>query len=143
MKRVILTICLVLTLLVSGCGTLMHGSTQDITVTSNPPGAKITNQDYTCWIRTPGVMKLKRANSTILTARLFGYQEAKQKLQVGLSPWLLGNGVGWDTMLKVGYVPVVPVTAVLLAGDVSTGSVGTLSPNVVHFELVPRKVGIK
>lgn len=138
MKKKILTICLVLTSLVSGCGTLVHGPTQEVIVTSNPSGATITNTRYTCWIKTPGVMKLKRANSTTLTARLFGYKEAKQKVKVNLSPWLLGNGVGWDMVLNASYVPVVPVTVALLMGDMATGSVGTLSPNVIHFELVPR-----
>jgi len=143
MKNVILTICLVLVLLTSGCGTLMHGPTQEVVVTSNPPGATVTNTRYTCHIKTPGVMKLKRANSTILTARLFGYEEAKQKIQVGLSPWLLGNVAGWDTTLNIIYVPMIPVTTALLAGDMVTGSVGTLSPDAVHFELVPRKKRVR
>lgn len=137
MKKVICIICLMLALLVSGCGTLMHGPTQEVWVTSNPSGAKITNEDYTCWIRTPGVMKLKRANSTILKAKLFKYETQRQKLQVHWSPWLLGNGSGWDTMLNASYVPVVPVTIALLIGDMATGSVGTLLPAEVHFELEP------
>ena len=139
MKNVVLTICLMLVLLTGGCGTLMHGSTQEVAVTSNPPGAIVTNTDYTCWIKTPGVMVLDRANSTVLTARLFGHEDAKAKVKVSLSPWLLGNAAGWDMMLNVGYVPVVPVTVVLLVGDMATGSVGQLSPNTVHFELVSRE----
>jgi len=132
-----------LVVLASGCGTLTHGPMQKVYVTSSPPGATITNTRYTCWIKTPGVMVLERANSTILTARLFGYQEAKAKVKVSLSPWLLGNVVGWDTTLNIIYVPMIPTTAALLVGDMVTGSVGTLSPNTVHFELVPRKKRVR
>lgn len=134
MKRLLCIICL---MVISGCGTLMHGPTQEIIVTSNPPGATVTNTRYTCHIKTPGVMVLERANSTILTAKLWGYQTAKQEVKVSLSPWVFGDTAGYDMMLNTNYVPVAPVTIVLLVGDMTTGSVGTLSPNVVHFELEP------
>lgn len=139
MKRKICVICLVLILLVSGCGTLKHGSTQEVVVTSNPPGAKITNEDYTCWIRTPGIMKLKRANSTILTARLFKYETQKRKLQVHLSPWLAaGSGLGGWYAIGIFTEVHNPLRLVLVMGDIFTGSVGYLSPAKVHFELVSK-----
>lgn len=127
--------------LVCGCGTIMHGPYQEIKVTSNPPGATITNTEYTCWIKTPGVMKLKRANSTVLTARLYGYKEAKQKVRANISPWLAGNAAGYWSPTTF-FSNHVPAYYVLLMGDMATGSVGQLSPTEVHFELEPwdRKV---
>lgn len=122
MEKLLCTFCL---LLVCGCSTIAHGPYQDVVITSNPPGAIVTPIDYKCWVKTPGILKLERKNSTVLTARLRGYEDAKQKIQVKLSPWLLGNAVGW-------------IPSLLLL-DLSTGSLGVLSPTEVHFELVPKK----
>ena len=94
MKKVLSTICLMAILLIVGCGTLVHGPTQYIYVTSNPPGTIVTNTDYTAWIKTPDVIELKRANSTTLTAKLFGYETQKKKLQIHISPYLAGNVAG-------------------------------------------------
>lgn len=133
MKKVICTICL---LMLTGCSTIMNGPTQEIKVTSNPPGAIITTTAFE-WIKTPGTIKLPRANSTTLTANLFGYEEMKQEMKVSLSPWVAGNAVGqfypWTFMGQASGVVALTIL------DLSTGSIGTLSPAEVHFELVPKK----
>jgi len=135
----LINILTIISILLSGCGTIMHGPTQDIVVTSNPPGAVVTPTDYTCWVRTPGVISLKRSDSTILTARLMGYEDMKIKVNCTLTPWLLGNGafawydVQWWTGLDI------PLAGVLALGDLMTGSIGQLSPAKVHFELIPKK----
>ena len=135
MKKVPLIICLMLALLVSGCATIMNGSsTQDVFVTSRPPGAIVTTTSK--WIKTPGIFTLPRTKSIILTARLPGYEEAKQEIKSGLSPWTFGNGIGglcFGTAFH--FVPVIALTI----ADFSTGSTGELSPIDVHFKLVPKK----
>lgn len=135
MKKILCTICFLLILTI-GCGTIMHGPTQDIIVTSNPPGAIITTTTFE-WIKTPGIFKLPRANSTELTAELYGYEIAKQKIKCELTPWIFGNAVGefypWTFMHQASG------GGALTIFDLSTGSVGILSPTEVHFELVPKK----
>ena len=128
------TICL---LLIGGCGTIMHGPTQDVLVTSDPPGAIVTTTTFE-WIKTPGTFKLPRANSTTLTANLYGYETAKQELKCELTPWIFGNAAGEfypGTFIHIYLIPSVALTIV----DLSTGSVGMLSPTEVRFELVPKK----
>ena len=135
MKKVPLIICLMLALLSSGCATIMNGSsTQDIFVTSKPPGAIVTTT--TKWIKAPGIFTLPRTKSTTLIARLPGYEEMEQEIKSGLSPWIFGNGIGglcFGTVFN--FMPV----AILTIVDFSIGSTGELSPTEVHFELVPKK----
>ena len=136
MKKVTCIICFLLTL-TNGCGTIMHGPTQDISVTSNPSGAIVTTTTFE-WIKPPGILKLPRANSTELTAELYGYETAKQKLKCELTPWLFGNAAGefyTGTFIQVYMIPSVALTIV----DLTTGSIGVLSPTEVHFELVPKE----
>lgn len=124
MKKVM---CLVSVLLVGGCATIMNGPTQEITVTSDPPGAIVTPTDYKCWIKTPGIITLDRNNNTVLTARLYGYKDAKQEISWGISPWAFGN-------LVVLQYPWAIVGCQFADAD----SIGNLSPNEVHFELIKK-----
>ena len=142
MRNLLITICLVAILLIAGCGTLTHGPYQEVMVTSDPPGAIITNQDYTCHIKTPGIMKLKRANSTVLTAKLFQYETQKKKLQVHISPFILGDGAGlWYTVQT--FTRDANGGAILLIGDMTTGSIGYLTPDSIHFVFEPDKGRIR
>ena len=115
--------------MLTGCSTVMNGPTQDIVVTSNPPGAIVTTTTFE-WIRTPGTFKLPRANSTTLTANLYGYETAKQEIKCGLSLWPIGEAIG-ELWICSGLA--------LTTFDLSTGSVGQLTPAEVHFELVSNK----
>lgn len=136
MNRIMYITCFLL-ILTNGCGTIMHGPTQDISVTSNPPGAIVTTTTFE-WIKTPGTFKLPRANSTQLKAELYGYETAKQKLKCELTPWIFGNAAGEfypGTFIQIHLIPSIALTIV----DLSTGSVGQLTPSEVHFELVSKK----
>lgn len=122
--------CIFLALLMlAGCSTIVNGPTQDIVVTSNPPGATITPTDYKCWVKTPGIITLDRTNSTILTARLYGYEDSKQEIKCELS-----------------LCPIVTATTELLIYpgliftmlDCNTGSIGHLTPTEIHFELISK-----
>lgn len=137
MRKVICIICLLLLVLViGGCATIMHGPTQKIRVTSNPPGATVTTTTFE-WIKTPGTFELSRSNSTELTANLYGYETTKQKIKCGLSLWIFGDAVGgfypWTILGIEPYIT-------LMIVDFSTSSVGTLSPTEVHFEMVKKKI---
>lgn len=122
--------------MLAGCSTVMHGPTQDILVTSNPSAAIVTATDYGRLVKTPGIITLKRNNSAVLTARLSGYEDAKQEIKSELSLWIFGNGVGsFYGGTVYNWLPMIALTIV----DFSTGSAGMLSPTEVHFELVPKK----
>lgn len=125
-RIVMLTICLIM---LAGCSTVMNGPTQDIVVTSNPPGATIITTTFE-WIKTPGTFKLPRNNSTTLTANLYGYETAKQDINCELSLWPIVSAIG-----ELSIYPGLIFTTL----DLSTGSVGHLTPNEVHFELVSKK----
>jgi hypothetical protein len=113
----------------------MNGPNQNIVVTSNPPGAIVTTAAGE-WIKTPDTFKLPRAKSTVLTARLVGYEDAEQKIKNELSLWMFGNGAGsFYAGTVYNWLPAIALTII----DFSTGSAGVLSPTEVHFELVPKK----
>lgn len=135
MKKVLCTICLIAISLIAGCATVMNGSsTQDVFVTSRPSGAIVTTTSGKR-IKTPDIFKLPRTNSTILTARLSGYENAEQKIKSELSLWIFGNGAGGALIgTAFNFMPVIALTIV----DFTTGSLGVLSPAEVHFELVPK-----
>ena len=132
MRNLLCTTCL---LLIGGCGTIMHGPTQDIVVTSNPPGATVTTTTFE-WIRTPGTFKLPRTKPTTLTARLSGYEDDKQEIKSELTLWVFGNTAG--SLYGGTFMNFLPVAALIIV-DFTTGSLGVLSPAEVHFELVPKE----
>jgi uncharacterized protein YceK len=134
MRKVTIIICLTAALLVSGCATIMNGPYQQIPVTSIPPGAIVTTTNYNSWVRTPGILKIERANSTILTARLDGYEPAKQKLEAKLSPWIFGNGAGTFSPRIIGAVNGILASLIV---DLASGSACELTPKEVHFKLIP------
>lgn len=128
-----LTITIYSLLMLAGCSTVMNGPTQDIVVTSNPPGATITPTDYKCWVKTPGIIALDRNQGTVLTARLYGYEDAKIKINWGISPWAFCNMIA---LQHPGSIAGSQLTGAVWAADAD--SIGNLSPDKVHFELVPK-----
>lgn len=124
----------ILLMICSGCGTVTHGPTQEIIVTSDPMGATVTPTDYKCWVKTPGILELDRNHGTVLTARLEGYEDCKVELKWGVSPWAFFNMIALQYPESEAGCQLLGVT---WAADAD--SIGNLSPNEVHFELVPKK----
>jgi hypothetical protein len=89
----------------SGCGTITQGTSQDITLTSNPSGAHCDltrkGEHVATLDRTPGVVKVdKTKHDILLTCTLSGYQDASANLESGYGAGtfgniLLGGGIGW------------------------------------------------
>jgi len=134
MKKTIFAICL----LIGGCSTITNGPTQEIAVTSDPPGAIITTTNFE-WIKTPGILNLPRKNSTILTANLFGYKTAKKELKCSFNPLIAGDAVGQYYPRSFLLQPDGGVALFMLDMMASDGAIGLLSPTRVHFDLVPKK----
>ncbi len=131
MKNLIIT----LLLFVSGCATIVQGPYQEIKVTSDPPGAVVTDTAFMAWTITPGVLNLKRCDPTTLTATLYGYEDEKIELKSSISPFIAGNAAGelYPWLLFDLYPGIVT-----LIFDLSTGSPFELSPKECHFVMRPK-----
>jgi hypothetical protein len=89
----------------SGCGTITQGTSQDIAIISNPPGAQcnVTREGQTVatLLKTPGSVKVdKTKHDMMLTCNLAGYQPASANLESGygigtFGNIILGGGIGW------------------------------------------------
>ena len=73
-----------------GCATIIHGSTQEIQLSSAPDAAEI-------WIdgsrmgTTPTTVTLKRSGTFLVTMKKEGYKEATVKIEGSTSAWIIGN----------------------------------------------------
>ena len=75
---------------VSGCATIVTGKYQDISVTSDPPGAKVTAGDGMS-ITTPCTLKLARNQRCTLIAEYPGEEPQQQKAQTPGAGLVLGQ----------------------------------------------------
>ena len=91
-------------LMLSGCATIVNGSTQSVTVSTDPPGAscKLSRQDETLGAvpMTPGSVQVSKSkNDMVVTCEKPGYQTAvvSKSPSFGGATFgniLLGGGVG-------------------------------------------------
>ena len=110
----VLLLCSLVMLTGSGCCTIISGSTQDIPISSTPPGATVTADDGTS-ITTPGTLVLKRKTAHTLVAEYPGHEQQQKKLKKKLNNWVWGN------ILFGGIIG--------LAIDMVSGAVNELKPN--------------
>lgn len=107
--------------LLSACGTITQGTSQDITITSTPPGGHCDltrkGEHVASLDRTPGTVKVdKTKNDILLTCQLAGYQDATANLESGYGAGtfgniLLGGGIGWAVDSATGADNKYPSTA--------------------------------
>lgn len=94
-KKYILPIFMIL----SGCGTIFSGSTQDMSFDSNVKGVEI----YVSGIKackTPCVYPLdKGSGNIIITAKKKGYEEQQQILKTKFNNFAILNLTGWPSWL--------------------------------------------
>ena len=91
-------------LMLSGCATIVNGSNQSVTVSTDPPGAscKLSRQDGTLGAipMTPGSVQVSKSkNDMVVTCEKLGYQTAvvSKSPSFGGATFgniLLGGGVG-------------------------------------------------
>jgi hypothetical protein len=108
--------------LLSGCATIMHGTTQSIGISSTPTGASVS-VDNIAHGQTPVVAPLSRKDNHIVKVELAGYQPFEATVTRSVSGWVAGNlvfggliGLGVDA-LSGGLYTLGPeqITATLLA----------------------------
>jgi len=102
----------------SGCATIITGKYQNVTVTSEPPGAKVRAETGE-YIETPGCFNLQRNRDHVLVAQYPGCEQQQRHIKHGLQGWFWGN------ILLGGIIGGVV--------DLASGSSDKLTPNKVHF----------
>lgn len=107
-------------LLLAGCASIMHGTTQQIAVSSSPTGAKVTVNGMDRGV-TPVIADLKRKDNHVVRVTLEGYQPFEMALTRSVSGWVWGN-------LVFGGIPG-------LAIDAISGGLYKLSPEQVMAQL--------
>jgi len=128
----------------SGCGTITQGTSQDIAITSTPPGAhcELTRkgEHVASLDKTPGSVKVdKTKNDILLSCSLTGYQDASVNLESGYGAGtfgniILGGVIGWGidsatgadnkypSSANVQFVPVGQASAPAAAVPASTSA---------------------
>jgi hypothetical protein len=107
----------------AGCATIISGTTQDIGVTSVPPGAIVTADPGGMRVTTPAKITLHRKEAPYhLTFTLDGYQPYSVMISAETNGWIFGN-------LIIGGL-----IGILI--DSSSGAMNVLSPEAIHANLV-------
>jgi hypothetical protein len=108
-----------------GCATVLHGTTQEISILSGPPGARVEIDGVPSG-QTPLVTKLPRKQAHQVRIEANGYLTYETTLRRSAGPWLWPDIVG--TAMFVVPLPV----------DALSGALYELSPKQVQATLVPR-----
>lgn len=77
-------------LVMSGCATVIHGTRQDVGISSTPPGASVTIDNLQSGT-TPVFAKLRRKENHVVRISLPGYQSTDLTLTSSVSGWVWGN----------------------------------------------------
>jgi len=105
----------------SNCCTIIHGTTQEIAVNSQPSGAKVIVRGVHM-ATTPAVIELDRKNSNIvLSFEKEGYEKVEIALKRGTDAWIVGN------IIFGGVIGLIV--------DFSNGAAYELSPDTIQVEL--------
>ena len=124
MTRKSLSLILAVTVLAYGCGTIVHGSRQNVSIGSNPPGATATVGDIK--VKTPATVSLAREKDYVVTVESEGYQTGQATINREFNGMatILGN-ILW-------LLPGVIV-------DLWAGGAWTLNPEAVNVSLEKKK----
>jgi hypothetical protein len=108
----IVTIC--------GCATIMHGTTQQVSIASNPSGGSVTINGINLG-NTPLIADLKRKDNHLVKIELKNYSPYEMNITHNVSGWVWGN------VLFGGLIGLVV--------DAVSGGIYKLTPEQVQAEL--------
>jgi uncharacterized protein YceK len=108
--------------LLSGCCTIVHGTHQNVGISSNPSGAKVVI-DNKAMGYTPMVAKLKRRGAHTVSLELPGYEPFGATLTSSISGWVWGD---------IGFGGLIGLTV-----DAIDGAVDKLEPEAISATLLP------
>jgi len=127
MKKIIILILIVISVVFNGCATILTGSTDTISFDSNPEGAKILLDGLQIG-KTPAYITIKRPgfSDKEIILELEGYEDRRFLLQKEFNAIAILNFAGW-----VGWVI-----------DIATGSVFRYSTKAYDIDLEPKAYNI-
>lgn len=114
-------------LALTACASIMHGTHQDIGISSTPTSASVTI-DNAASGQTPYVAKLSRKDNHIIHIAADGYQPADLTLTRSVSGWVWGN------LLFGGLIG--------LAVDAITGGLYKLTPDQLNATLAKQSASV-
>ena len=128
MKKIYLIAGFAIACLISSCGTIIHGSRQDVSISSNPGSALVTinNQEIG---KTPVTTSLSRKDNHTVKIELDGYLPYETKFTRKVDGWIAGN--------------IVFGGLIGLAVDAISGGMYKLTPDQIQAELRNRTVSVK
>lgn len=113
-----------LCVLLTGCATIMHGTTQNVGFSSNPTGAVVCIDNKECG-KTPHVFHLSRNKNHIVKLEMKGYEPYETTLTKSVSGWVWGN-------IVIGGL-------IGLAVDAVSGGIYKLEPEQIQGKLKQTK----
>lgn len=120
MKKTILSLGVLCTLMLTSCATIVSGSKQNISFNSTPSNASIFINEVEVG-KTPFQTKLERKKEHSVVIKLDGYKPYETKLTKKFNTWYLGN------IIFGGLIGLVV--------DPITGAIYELSPDQVNAQL--------
>lgn len=120
-------VALVCSMALAGCASIMHGTSQDVGISSSPTGASVTI-DNMAKAQTPFVASLSRKDSHIIHLAADGYAPADLTLTRSTSGWVWGN--------------IVFGGLIGLAVDAMTGGLYNLTPDQLSATLAKQSASI-
>jgi hypothetical protein len=117
-----------LALWLAGCATIIHGTGQEVAISSRPSGAKVT-VDNMSYGQTPVVVSLARSNQHMVKIEMDGYQPFEMAIRKTVSGWVWGN------IIFGGLIG--------LAVDAISGGMYNLTPDQVVAELAKGETGFR
>ena len=109
----------------TGCGTLIHGTTQQVSFESNPPGATVRLTDGT-HLTTPQIAQLRRAQDHTVTIEKEGYEAERIAIN---------RDFNWGASIFGNILWITPGIIV----DVLAGGAWTLNPEHINVNLAVEK----
>jgi uncharacterized protein YceK len=127
MHRTTLVALIVSALALSACASIMHGTSQDVGISSTPTSASVTVDNATQGT-TPFVAKLSRKDNHIIHIAADGYAPADLTLTHSTSGWVWGN------LLFGGIIG--------LAVDAISGGLYKLTPEQLNTTLAKQSASV-
>lgn len=81
---------IVVVAIATACGTIIHGTRQDVGVSSSPTGAQVVVDNMPLG-QTPVVAKLTRKDNHVIRITMPGYQTFETNVTRSVSGWVWGN----------------------------------------------------
>jgi hypothetical protein len=109
----------------SGCATIIDGSSQVVTFNSQPNGVKILINGAQVGV-TPLSTQLHRSKTTIVLAKMDGYDDQQIAMQTKLNPYFFGNFISGGLIGST--------------IDYASDAIVEYSPNTYYVTLTPVKI---